>query len=123
MRVALHHQLLGFRACCVAAELTPSDKELLVGSESVDRRFWLAARLLSFLESKIGYLHPAEVPDRFTQHQIAIQVNGAVNGVTVKLPGNAGGFGIELLAIVCFPPVLEPALSVELATPYRQSHD
>ena len=43
MRIALHHEPLRFRSGLVSAELSPGDKELLIGREAVkDRRRRLA---------------------------------------------------------------------------------
>src|ERR1017187_10850530 len=62
MRVALHHEPLGFRPGLVSAELSPGDKELLIGRETVnDSRCRLA--LLCLLEREGGHLASGPIAD------------------------------------------------------------
>src|ERR1035441_496833 len=60
MRIALHHEPLRFRSGRVSAELSPRNKELLIGRESVDGWRWGLA-LLRLLEGEGGNLDSRQI--------------------------------------------------------------
>ena len=74
----------------------------------------LRLRLLSFLERQIGDLHAAQVADRLAQHQLAVVMDVRLDVVAVELIDHALRLGLEALAIFRRPPVIQPALRVEL---------
>src|ERR1035437_3471696 len=99
MRIALHHEPLRLRSGLVSAELSPRDKELLIGRESVNGwRRRLA--LLRLLEREVGNLDPGQVADGFAQHQLAIVMNVRLDVIAVELVHHALGLSLELLQVV-----------------------
>ncbi len=113
MRVALHHQPLRFGPGFIAAELSPGNKELLIGREAIDRgRRRLA--VLRLLECQISNLHACQVADGFAQNQFALVMNGGLDVVAVELGRHALRLGLKLLQVIGGPPVVQSPLRVVL---------
>src|SRR5262245_54800570 len=112
MRIALDHQPLLLDPGRIATKLAPRDEELLGRREAIDRR---AGRLLLGLHERAEREVAATgVADRFAEHELAVVVHTRLDEVALELLGDALALGLELREVVLGPPVLEPALGVEL---------
>ena len=116
MRVALHHHLLRLRPRGIAAELAPSNKELLIGSKAIDLFFRLALRCL--FECEVGNLQPRQIANGLAQNQLAVDVNivWTVDPEAIELLHHARRSGLELLKVVRSPPVFQFTRRVVLRT-------
>src|SRR5262249_10304953 len=101
VRIALNHYALRFRTRFVAAPLSPGDKELLVGRESVNGGCRML--LLRLLEGQIGNLGPCKIANALSQDEFAIMVDRGLDKVAVELAHNARGAFLEALEIVGRP--------------------
>src|SRR5947209_4003599 len=111
MRIALHHGSLRFRTNLIPAELAPRDKELLIGSKTVERRRGML--LFRFLICQKGDLRSGKVANALAQYQVPVVVNARFDEVIIELVRDAHGTSLETLLVICCPPVLQPAISVE----------
>src|SRR6266567_2739605 len=69
-----------------------------------------------FLKSQIRDFGASKVSDTLPQHQLPIVMNVWLNEIIIELIGDTGGAALETFQVVSRPPVVEPALSVELRT-------
>ena len=113
MRVGLHHEPLPFNAHRIAAELSPGDEKLLLGSEAVDVG---GARLAfqGFLVGEIRDLCAAQVADAFTEHQLAVVVYAIFDKVVIELIGDAGSARLKIFQVLVRPPVAKASEEIVL---------
>src|SRR5437763_16015700 len=104
MRIALHHGSLRFRTNLVPPELAPCNKELLIGSKTVERRRGML--LFRFLICQKCDLRSGKVADALAQHQVAVMVNPRFDEVIIELVRDAHGTSLETFLVICCPPVL-----------------
>src|SRR5439155_19956803 len=66
------------------------------------------------LEGAISDLRSGQVPDALSEHELAVVMDPGFDEVAVELPGHAGRLLLEPLQVFVAPPVVQPALRVEL---------
>src|SRR5450755_2443747 len=113
MWIALNHRSRELRADGIAAKLTPGDEELLVRREPFDGGKRRVA-LLRDLKGAIGDLRTRQISDAFAENQPTVVVDSRLDKVAVELAHDARCLLAESLQIFLAPPVVEPALRVEL---------
>src|SRR5438874_6772950 len=111
MRITLNHLSLCFPTNLIPAELTPCNKELLIGSKTVERRRGML--LFRFLICQKCDLRSGKVADALAQHQVPVVVNPRFDEVIIELVRDAHGTSLETFLVIYRPPVLQPAISVE----------
>src|SRR5438270_7245167 len=112
MRITLHHLPLTRRTNFVTAPLSPGNEELLVRRKAVES--WLRVLLFRFLKRQIGDFGARKISNAFAEHQLAIVVNVRFDEIVVELMGYTGSATLEPFQVISSPPVVEPALRVEL---------